>query len=133
MAGTIAADTLTHSTAGSLTTDYVVNGSAKAWVNFNGSGTVAIRDSFSTASITDVGTGEYTVNLSNTMANADYASNGSASADSAPSQSVIIMNFSPSGNANVAPSTTATRVAATVIGASKDAVYVHYSVHGDLA
>jgi hypothetical protein len=33
MAGTIIADTLTHSTAGSVTTDYVVNGSAKAWAN----------------------------------------------------------------------------------------------------
>ena len=41
--GTLKADTLTHSTAGSLATNYVVNGSAKAWVNFNGTGTVATR------------------------------------------------------------------------------------------
>ena len=33
MAGKIIADTLEHSTAGSVTTDYVVNGSAKAWSN----------------------------------------------------------------------------------------------------
>ena len=32
---------------------------AKAWVNFNGTGTVAIRDSFNVSSITDVGTGQY--------------------------------------------------------------------------
>ena len=35
MAGKIIADTLEHSTAGSLTTDYVVNGSAKAWIRFD--------------------------------------------------------------------------------------------------
>ena len=45
---------------------------AKAWVNFNGTGTVAIRDSFNVSSITDVGTGQYGVNLQNAMANANY-------------------------------------------------------------
>ena len=39
--GKIKADTLEHSTAGSLDTSYVVNGSAKAWVNFNGTSTFA--------------------------------------------------------------------------------------------
>ena len=46
---------------------------AKAWVNFNGTGTVAIRDSFNVSSITDVGTGQYGVNIQNAMANANYA------------------------------------------------------------
>tara|TARA_B100000287_G_scaffold95900_1_gene88066 strand:- start:504 stop:902 length:399 start_codon:yes stop_codon:yes gene_type:complete len=45
---------------------------AKAWVNFNGTGTVAIRDSFNVSSITDVGTGQYGVNLQNAMANTNY-------------------------------------------------------------
>ena len=45
---------------------------AKAWVNFNGTGTVAIRDSFNVSSITDSGTGIYGVNLQNAMANANY-------------------------------------------------------------
>ena len=53
-------------------TEYVVNGSAKAWVNFNGTGTVAIRDSFNVASLTDNGTGSYTLYLSNNMATANY-------------------------------------------------------------
>lgn len=45
----------------------------KAWVNFNGTGTVAIRDGFNVASITDNGSGDYTVNLLTAMADANYA------------------------------------------------------------
>ena len=44
-----------------------------AWVNFNGSSTVAIRDSENVSSITDEGTGKYTVNFAIAMANANYA------------------------------------------------------------
>lgn len=51
--------------------------SARAWVNFNGTGTVAIRASGNVSSITDNGTGNYTVNFSTAMADADYAANAS--------------------------------------------------------
>ena len=76
--GTIAFDTLSTSgqisgTAKSVDTDYVVNGSAKAWINFNGSGTIAIRDSINITSITDNGTGDYDITIANDMANANYA------------------------------------------------------------
>lgn len=50
-----------------------INGLAKAWVNFNGTGTVAIRASFNVSSITDRGTGQYTVNFTNAMTDANYA------------------------------------------------------------
>tara|TARA_B110000503_G_scaffold53212_1_gene85574 strand:- start:50 stop:442 length:393 start_codon:yes stop_codon:yes gene_type:complete len=46
---------------------------AKAWVNFNGTGTVAIRDSYNVSSITDSGVGIYVANFSNNMSNANYA------------------------------------------------------------
>ena len=46
----------------------------KAWVNFNGTGTVAMRDNFNVSSITDSGTGVYTANFTTAMANANYAS-----------------------------------------------------------
>jgi|LakMenEpi03Aug12_release.lakeMendotaPanAssembly.Ray.scaffolds.fasta_scaffold167331_2 hypothetical protein len=46
---------------------------AKAWVNFNGTGTVAIRASFNVSSITDNGTGDYTVNYTNALTDAKYA------------------------------------------------------------
>lgn len=45
----------------------------KAWVNFNGTGTVAIRASFNVSSITDNGTGDYTVNFTTAMVDANYA------------------------------------------------------------
>lgn len=45
----------------------------RAWVNFNGTGTVAIRASFNVTSITDNGTGDYTVNFTNAMPDANYS------------------------------------------------------------
>ena len=49
----------------------------KAWVNFNGTGTVAIRDNFNVSSITDNGTGDYTVTFTNAMSDTNYAVSGS--------------------------------------------------------
>ena len=49
------------------------SGLAKAWVNFNGTGTVAIRASFNVSSITDNGTGDYTVNFTTAMLDANYS------------------------------------------------------------
>lgn len=53
--------------------DNVASRTAKAWVNFNGTGTVAIRASFNVSSITDNGTGDYTVNLTTAMSDANYS------------------------------------------------------------
>jgi hypothetical protein len=47
--------------------------SARAWVNFNGTGTVAIRESGNVSSITDNGTGEYTVNFTTAMPDVNYS------------------------------------------------------------
>jgi hypothetical protein len=44
----------------------------KAWVNFNGTGTVAIRAAYNVTSITDNGTGDYTVNFTTAMVDANY-------------------------------------------------------------
>jgi hypothetical protein len=59
----------------SVPSDTVINGTAKAWVNFNGTGTVAIRDAFNVSSITDNGTGDYTINFATAMANSNYVCN----------------------------------------------------------
>lgn len=70
---TIKTDTL-QNVAGTLSVPVgtVVNGSAKAWVNFNGTGTVAIRAGFNVSSITDNGVGDYTVNFTTSMPDANY-------------------------------------------------------------
>ena len=57
----------------SITVEGAVKGSAKAWVNFNGTGTVAIRASYNVSSITDNGTGDYTVNFTTALADANYS------------------------------------------------------------
>lgn len=46
---------------------------ARAWVNFNGTGTVAIRASGNVSSITDNGTGDYTINFTTAMPDANYS------------------------------------------------------------
>jgi hypothetical protein len=71
---TIADELDTESTA----VTNVINGSAKAWVNWNGTGTVAIRASHNVTSITDNGAGDYTINFTNAMTDANYAVSGSA-------------------------------------------------------
>lgn len=45
----------------------------RAWVNWNGTGTVAIRASFNVSSITDNGTGDYTVNFTAALPDANYS------------------------------------------------------------
>lgn len=58
---------------------------ARAWVNFNGTGTVAIRASGNVSSITDNGTGDYTVNFTTAMVDANYGVSGFAtSQDTSP-------------------------------------------------
>ena len=129
MAGKIIADTLEHSTAGSLDTSYVVNGSAKAWVNFNGTGTIAIRDSANVGSLTDNGTGDYTVNFSNSMGNVNYCLSLHATANT---------NFNNYQSYAVEQGTAAT--SSIRVGTNperqnprEDVQFVHVSILGDLA
>jgi hypothetical protein len=61
---------------------------AKAWVNFNGTGTVAIRSSYNVSSITDNGTGDYTVNFTTAMVDADYCATMGIERDSTTTQNV---------------------------------------------
>lgn len=61
-----------------VATGYVVNGSAKAWVNFNGTGTVAIRDSLNVSSLTDNSAGNYTINITSAFANTSVSCPSSA-------------------------------------------------------
>ena len=88
MAGTVVADTLQAASTSTLVlkngvanTPPTIQDSAgteigtlcRAWVNFNGTGTVAIRASFNVSSITDNGTGDYTVNFTTAMPDTNYA------------------------------------------------------------
>ena len=71
--GKIKADQLEHSTAGSVDTQFVVNGSAKAWATVNGSsGTPSLTFSLNCSSNVDNGVGNYHTNLTNAMSSTQY-------------------------------------------------------------
>jgi len=74
MAGTIVADTIQDGAGNNTAMDNAIYGSAKAWVNFNGvSGSVAIRASYNTSSVTRTATGFYTIAMTNAMTDANYS------------------------------------------------------------
>ena len=73
----------TVATAESTLSQFNASGSApvyaaRAWVNFNGTGTVAIRGSGNVSSITDNGVGQYTVNFTTAMSDANYCATSTA-------------------------------------------------------
>ena len=127
--GTFKADTLTHSTAGSLDTNYVVNGSAKGWARHTTVSSSSIVDSFNMASLTDAGTGETTFTLTNSMSDANYAVEATAGRNSAsnPGECWIY-----SGNM-VAGGSYQVETLAAGDGSYQDQDYVAHSVMGDLA
>lgn len=83
-------------------------GLAKAWVNFNGTGTVAIRAAYNVSSITDNGTADYTVNFTTAMADANYAI-GQAAEDPTNSEAYAFVGLPNAGTRT----TTACRVKTT--------------------
>ena len=108
---------------------------AKAWANLNGS-TFGLRKSFNTASAVDNGTGDYTLSFTSTMADINYASNGTTSNDvSLSPQTIAVNNKSAGGYANVAPTTSQFRLSIVRAsdGALADGLYVSTANHGDLA
>jgi hypothetical protein len=74
-----------------LNPDGTENYKCRAWVNFNGTGTVAIRAAGNVASITDNGTGDYTVNFTTAMPDVNYSFNGTSS-DDATAGSVVYLS-----------------------------------------
>ena len=66
------------SAAHSSTPEEIAQGRAKVWINFQGSGTVAIRDSYNISSLTDNGTGDYSLAYSDNFSNDDYCLAGTA-------------------------------------------------------
>ncbi len=102
---------------GSYATGYV----ARAWVNFNGTGTVAIRASGNVSSITDNGTGDYTVNFTTAMPDANYVLSGSGD-DNAAASGVL-------RQANAAKTTSACRINTCLPGSTNaDALNVSVAI-----
>jgi hypothetical protein len=96
---------------------------ARAWVNFNGTGTVAIRASGNVSSITDNGTGDYTVNFTTAMPDADYIINGTSSLPSGGSDRRVVAT-----NLNTTPTTSAVRISVGYSSTADDQSYVQVAV-----
>ena len=98
----------------------------RAWVNFNGTGTVAIRASGNVSSITDNGTGDYTVNFTTAMSDANYAAFANSNSDASAISQIPVVNFKGTGGfATVAPTTAAFRFfIGTNTGAAYDQTYI---------
>lgn len=112
---------LFNSGYGSVATAY----GCRAWVNFNGTGTVAIRASGNVTSITDNGTGEYTLNFTTALPDANYSIVGSCGTGAAGND-----DFNLTTNFNVAPTTTAARVGSQRAnsGVATDAAYISVAI-----
>ena len=126
MAGKIIADTLETGAGADISTSYVVNGSTKAWILFSMSaGTVTDDVNFS--SITDDGTGVFTLSFSSAMANATYVTTASGSDESSGPTTYV----QDDGDTK-----TSSQVKVRAInrsGTAVDSVKWEGAVHGDLA
>jgi len=71
--GITAAGDITVTSEGGAATQSLQQGVIKSWINFNGQSTVAVRESFNAASLTDNGEGEYQYSYVNSMADGNYA------------------------------------------------------------
>ena len=103
---TLVAQTISNGTV-STSSANVIQGSAKAWVCFNGTGTVAIRASYNVSSITDNGTGDYTVNFTTAFIDTNYSIVGSV-INGENRDAVIVAGIAGIPNPTP-PTTTATR------------------------
>lgn len=124
MAGKIIADTLEHSTAGSIATNYVVDGSSKVWSRVDQSSGISLTSSLNVSSVTDTATGKWRSNFSASMNDTLYSwntgsfSNRSVGADGGTPPTTTYMEFE-------------TRVSTSA--AFNDVQYNCMSIRGDLA
>jgi len=87
-----------------------VTTNALAWVNFNGTGTVAIRSSYNVSSITDNGTGDYTVNFATALSDANYCVLGTTTGNTSSfCNGSVVVKGNPAGGAD-AKSTSSCRM-----------------------
>jgi hypothetical protein len=89
---------------------------ATAWVNFNGTGVVAIRDSYNVSSITDNAVGDYAINFTVPMTNANYSVCDGVGPNNGSSAEGLLIGAGPAVTNDVPPTTAGFRVLNTVSG-----------------
>ena len=111
-----------------VATTFVTNGSAKAWINLSGTGTIALRDSLNTASVVDEGTGDYTANFSSNMSTVNYSgeTNRSSNGNSNPNYVMYLHELHIAVGSYRVKTNGAT-------GGAIDSSHIFSCIHGDLA
>jgi len=93
---TLKADTIQSTSGGAAT--LTSQAAAKAFINFNGTGTATARKSFNTSTITDNGTGQFRISMVSAMSDADFALIGSCIGDGATSSRTAALMGSRGSN-----------------------------------
>lgn len=123
--------TVTNIQATGETASRAVSGVAAAWVNMNGTGTIAARDSINVASLTDNSTGNYTINFSSAMANVNYCPSGITQGGGTNSS---FTNIAGGGGDSIVLTTSAAPMRVTSPGTGQvDVTVCTYEFNGDLA
>ena len=131
-------NTSTYVSDGGAVTQNTVQGLAKAWVNFDGTATdAAARDGFNNSSMTDVGTGLYTLTITNAMNSTNsMVASGLCTDDGSTNNHVANLSLDRTGSGG-SPFTTTTVGFNTVFETSgatlNDMDFVTVAIHGDLA
>ena len=126
LTGTSTAGSIAVTGEGNSTTTNLQQGLAKSWANFNGTGTIALTDSFNVASLSDEGTGEYETNFTNSMNNGNFAIHVTSDANSSNDG----FNRTAGGSNNTTAKGHARHYEA---GSITDTSLMITTVHGDLA
>ena len=126
MQGVTSAGDITITSEGGAATQSLQQGLAKAWVNFNGTGTIAIRESINGSSLSDVGTGNYRLNFTSNMNSATYSfqiGSSSSVSNDGYNRSSLVINLASQGAVNHYESG----------GTLTDTDLLTLNIHGDLA
>ena len=118
---------------GTSATTNLQQGLCKVWINMDGTGTIAIKDSLNVSGITDNATGQYRVSYTNNMSDSEYAV--AQSGDGVYNGVVIAIGFGDSQNSGLASThyDYDVRTGDGGGGGNVDTVITTGSVHGDLA
>ena len=126
LTGTGTAGSIVVTGEGNSTTTNLQQGLARFWVNFNGTGTIAARDSFNLSGLTDNGTGDYTTAFTSVMGNANHAPQGVGQNSASTNFGLMYNPFS------VATSNTRMKYV-NDNAAARDSAQNHVFTNGDLA
>jgi hypothetical protein len=131
------ANSLTIRGEGSAQTS-IQQGLAKSWINFNGTGTIAARDSFNHSSLTDVSAGNHTVTMASAMGNVNYSFTGGVAESNASSASRVVNFGSNFDSGTLDPNFTTTAYSVNTFfcnsdGQEFDVTFISNQIFGDLA